>query len=435
MSTITAAITGWVRDPQRKLAWRVAMGIASLGVLVLFVAIGWLFVAGVGVWGVGSPVSWGIAISSFVWWIGIGHAGTLISAILLLCRQRWRNPINRFAEAMTLVAIVCAAMYPLLHLGRPEYFYWLIPYPSTYAYWPQFRSPLVWDMFAIGTYGVVSLAFWYLGLIPDLATMRDRATGRRARVWALLALGWRGSATQWFHHRQAYNLLAGLATALVVSVHSVVSFDFAVTLLPGWHSTVFPVYFVAGALYSGMTMLLILLIPLRAWFGLHDFVRPRHIELCARLVLVAGLFTAYGYFAEQLFGWYAGDLSSVALVRSHSFGHSAPLYWTVIALNVGLLQLLWVARVRRNTWALFSIAVGINVGMWLERYLIVIDSLERGFLPSGWGEYTATIWDWATLLGSFGLFAAFMLLFIRFVPMISMTEMRELLVEDDGDAG
>jgi Ni/Fe-hydrogenase subunit HybB-like protein len=431
MTSITAAVADRVADPRRTTSWRIAASVAALGVLILLTAITWLFWQGVGVWGVNSPTGWGIAIASFVWWVGIGHAGTLISAILLLCQQRWRNSINRFAEAMTLFAIVCAAMYPLLHLGRPEFFYWLLPYPSTYGYWPQFRSPLVWDIFAIGTYGIVSLVFWYLGLVPDLATMRDRASGWHARVWAFFALGWRGSSTQWVRHRRAYRLLAGLATALVVSVHTVVSFDFAVSQLPGWHSTVFPPYFVAGALYSGLAMVLTLVIPLRAWFDLGDFVTKRHVEMCAKLALASGLVTSYGYFAELFFGWYGGEPSDLTQIHEHLVGFSAPLYWTVIGLNVGLLQLLWFRRVRGCAPVLFVISIGINVGMWLERYLIVITSLERDFLPSSWGHYTPTYVDWATLGGSFGLFLFLLLVFIRFVPMISMSEMRELAIEPE----
>jgi molybdopterin-containing oxidoreductase family membrane subunit len=410
------------------------MLVAGLGAAVLIVAITWLFVVGVGVWGVNSPVGWGVAIASFVWWIGIGHAGTLISAILLLCHQPWRNSINRLAEAMTLFAIVCAGMYPILHLGRPQFFYWLVPYPATYDYWPQFRSLLVWDLFAVGTYATVSLVFWYLGLIPDLATMRDRATGWRAKAWAVFALGWRGSARHWARYRRCYMLLAGLATPLVVSVHTVVAFDFAVTQLPGWHSTVFPVYFVAGALYCGLAMVLTLVIPVRAWFRLHDLITRTQLEQLAKLMLAAGMFTAYGYFAELFFGWYSGEPSHLAQLRDNLAGPFAPLYWTVIALNVGVLQLVWFPQVRRHAVVLLVISILINVGMWLERYLIVITSLERdNFLPSSWGPYTATIWDWLTLLGSFGLFVALLLVFLRVVPMISMSEMRELELEPGED--
>ncbi len=427
MTSITEAVAGRVGGRELR-SWRfgLALALALAGAALLTLAITWLFVVGVGIWGVNSPADWGIAIATFVWWIGIGHAGTLISAILLLCRQRWRNSINRFAEAMTLFAIVCAAMYPILHLGRPKFFYWLIPYPSTYGYWPQFRSPLVWDLFAIGTYGTVSLLFWYLGLVPDLATMRDRARGWRARAWAVFALGWQGSAGQWARQRSSYLLLAGLATPLVVSVHTVVSFDFAVAQVPGWHNTVFPPYFVAGAIYSGFAMVLTLVIPVRAWLGLRDFISDHHIDQCAKLMLAAGLFTSYGYFAELFFGWYSGDAGHLQDIAEHLYGSTAPLYWTVIAINVGLLQLLWFRRVRASSITLFVLAIMINVGMWLERYLIVITSLEREFLPSSWGDYQATFWDWATLAGSLGQFATLMLLFIRFVPVISMAEMREL---------
>jgi Ni/Fe-hydrogenase subunit HybB-like protein len=430
MTSITDAIAGRVGGPEvRSPRFWTPLVIGLLLVGLLTVSITWLFTFGVGIWGVHSPVSWGIAITTFVWWIGIGHAGTLISAVLLLAKQRWRNSINRFAEAMTLFAIVCAAMYPILHLGRPQFFYWLIPYPSTFGMWPQFRSPLVWDVFAISTYGLTSLLFWYLGLIPDLATMRDRSRGRRARLWGIFALGWRGAADQWARYRTTYLLFAGIATPLVVSVHTVVSFDFAVSQVPGWHATVFPPYFVAGAIFSGFAMVLTLVIPVRAWFRLHDFVTDRHIDQCAKLMLASGLFTAYGYITELFFGWYGGQTAHLAQIRSHLSGHTAPLYWTLIALNVGVPQLLWFRRIRSHTIVLFVISIAINVGMWLERFLIVITSLEREYLPSLWREYHPTFWDWSTMIGTLGLFLTLMLLFIRFIPMISMTEMRELLPE------
>jgi len=438
MEQITETVAARVGDPQRTRSWRIATALALLATGTFAVAVVWLFVAGVGIWAVNSPVGWGVAIASFVWWIGIGHAGTLISAVLLLCRQPWRDSINRMAEAMTLVAILCAGIYPILHLGRPQFFYWLVPYPAVSGYWPQFRSPLVWDLFAIATYGLVSLVFWYLGLVPDLATMRDRAQGWRARAWGVFALGWRGSSRQWTHHRRCYLLLAGLATPLVVSVHTVVSFDFAVTQLPGWHSTVFPIYFVAGALYSGLAMVLTLVIPVRAWFGLRELIDDGQLERLAKLMLAAGLFTSYGYFAELFFAWYAGEPSHLAQIREHLVGEFAPLYWTVIALNVGVLQLLWSRRVRQTPLALVAISILVNLGMWLERYLIVITSLERDdFMPSSWAGYTASVWDWLTLFGSFGVFALAMLLLLRYLPMISMAEVREraLASREEGDDG
>nr|WP_263429271.1 NrfD/PsrC family molybdoenzyme membrane anchor subunit [Nannocystis pusilla] len=370
---------------------------------------------------------WGIAITNFVWWVGIAHAGTLISAILLLANQAWRRSINRFAEAMTLFAVACAAMFPLLHLGRPEFFYWLFPYPNTYGYWPQFLSPLAWDFFAVATYGTVSLVFWYIGLVPDLGTMRDRSTGLRARVYGVFALGWRGSARHWERHQTAYLMLAGLATTLVVSVHTIVSFDFAVAQLPGWHTTVFPPYFVAGAIFSGFAMVLTFLIPVRAWLGLKDFVTIRHLDHCAKLMLTAGLVVAYGYLAELFFGWYSGDPHERSLIASHLHGRSAPLFWTIIALNVVLPQSLWWRRARRHIAWLFVLSIAINLGMWLERWLIVISSLEHGLLPTTGGAYFPTFWDWLTLAGTLGFFAFFMLLFIRYVPVIAMSELRELV--------
>ena len=432
LASINTTIAGAVMSPAHRRTWALAALVAALGAGVLVVAVAALFLRGVGIWGVNVPVAWGLAIVSFVWWVGIAHAGTLISAVLLLARQPWRRSINRFAEAMTLVAIACAGMYPILHLGRPEFFYWLVPYPNTYGYWPQFLSPLVWDLFAIASYGALSLAFWYVGLIPDLATMRDRSSGRRARVYGFFALGWRGSARHWARHQCAYLLLAGLATALVVSVHTIVSFDFAVTQLPGWHRTVFPPYFVAGAIFSGVTMVLLLLIPIRAWFGLGALITARHLDACARLMLAAGLFVGYGYAAELFFGWYSGDPHERALVASHLHGGSAPLFWTIIAVNVGAIQTLWWRGARRSLPWLLALSLLVAVGMWLERYLIVVGALERGFLPTTRGEYVATAWDWATLLGTLGFFALVMLLFIRFVPMLAMAELRAQRTEEAG---
>jgi molybdopterin-containing oxidoreductase family membrane subunit len=427
LASLTDTIAGKVCSRPHRRAWLLALACAGLGVGALMFGIYMLFTRYVGIWGVNIPVAWGIAIASFVWWIGIGHAGTLISAILLLANQPWRRAINRFAETMTLFAVACAGMYPILHLGRPEFFYWIVPYPNTYGTWPQFISPLVWDVFAIGTYLTLSVVFWYVGLVPDLATMRDRSTGLRARVYGVFALGWRGSARHWERHQRAYLLLAGLATPLVVSVHTVVSFDFAVTQLPGWHLTVFPPYFVAGAIFSGFAMVLTLLIPTRAWLGLQDFITLRHLDACAKLTLTTALIVAYGYAAELFFGWYSGDPHERSLVASHLHGRSAPLFWTIIALNVGAAQALWLPRVRRSARALFALSIAFNVGMWLERYLIVIGSLEHGFLPTTHGDYTATVWDWLIFAGTLGFFGFFMLLFIRFLPALAISELRELV--------
>ena len=410
--------------------WYVGFGIAFLLVMVLFAAVTWLLVEGIGIWGVNVPVAWGFAIVNFVWWIGIGHAGTLISAILLLLRQQWRTSINRFAEAMTLFAVACAALFPILHLGRPWFFFWLIPYPSVTGMWPQFRSPLVWDFFAITTYGTVSLLFWYIGMIPDLATLRDRATRPLAQIfYGLLSMGWRGDARHWARFERAYFLLAALATPLVVSVHTVVSLDFAVSIVPGWHSTIFPPYFVAGALYSGFAMVLTIAIPLRKFYHLEDFVTMRHINNMAKLMLASGLVVAYGYVMEIFMAWYSGGVFEEYAMWNRAFGTYAPWFWALLAFNIVLPQLLWFRRVRASVRLLFVISIIINTGMWIERFVIVVQSLSRDFMPSAWGLYSPTVWDIATLVGSIGLFFALMFLFIRFLPMISISEMRELLVE------
>ncbi|HEY8375841.1 MAG TPA: NrfD/PsrC family molybdoenzyme membrane anchor subunit, partial [Nannocystis sp.] len=413
IASVNDAIAGKVMSRPHRRTWGIALLVAAIGVTMLVISVAVLFVQGIGVWGVDVPVAWGVAIVSFVWWVGIGHAGTLISAILLLAKQPWRQSINRFAEAMTLFAILCAAMYPLLHLGRPLFFYWLVPYPNTYGVWPQFLSPLVWDFFAIFTYFTVSVVFWYIGLIPDLATMRDRSTGRRARIYGVLALGWRGAARHWERYQTAYLLLAGLATTLVVSVHTIVSFDFAVSQLPGWHLTMFPPYFVAGAIFSGFAMVLTLIIPVRAWLGFKDFVTDDHLDACAKLMLTSGLIVGYGYAAELFFGWHSGDPQDRSLIESHLRGHSAPLFWTIIALNVAAIQTLWFRTARRSVAWLFVLSILVNVGMWLERYLIVISTLEHGMLlPTTEGHYVPTVWDWGTFIGTLGFFSFFMLLFL-----------------------
>jgi len=410
--------------------WFAAFGAAFLLVMLLLGTIGYLFLKGVGIYGVNIPVGWGWDITNFVWWIGIGHAGTLISAILLLLRQDWRNSINRFAEAMTLFAVACAAIYPVAHLGRPWVLYWLLPYPSTMGVWPQFRSPLVWDVFAVSTYATISLLFWFVGLIPDLATLRDRAKSRLAQmVYGILAMGWRGSARHWHNYESAYLMLAGLATPLVVSVHSVVSFDFAVGVVPGWHSTIFPPYFVAGAIFSGFAMVLTLAIPLRALFGLEDFITDRHLQNMAKVMLATGLIVAYGYLIEIFMAWYGDNRYDMYMSVNRMLGPYAFQFWSLIACNVIAPQVLWIKRVRRSPAFLFVIAIVVNVGMWLERYVIIVTSLHRDFLPSSWGMYSGTIWDYSTFLGTIGLFLALMFLFIRFLPMISIFEMRAILPE------
>jgi Ni/Fe-hydrogenase subunit HybB-like protein len=428
--TLGDKIGASVLAPRAPIGWYVGTALTALLVLMFLVAVSYLFAVGVGIWGVNVPVAWGMAIGNFVWWIGIGHAGTLISAILLLLRQQWRTSINRFAEAMTLFAVICAGLFPILHLGRPWFFYWLAPYPSTMGVWPQFRSPLIWDFFAVGTYLTVSLLFWYLGLVPDLASLRDRARRRRTRIiFGVLALGWRGAARHWQRYEQTYYLLAALATPLVVSVHSVVSFDFAVANVPGWHSTIFPPYFVAGALFSGFAMVLTIAIPLRVAYQLQDFITERHIDLLAKMMLAAGLVVAYSYLMELFISWYSANQYEQYVILNRMFGPYWPLYWIYMACNVLAIQLIWFRAVRRTHMLLWVIALLVNAGMWTERFVIVVTSLHRDFLPSSWGIYTPTIWDWATLLGTLGLFSFLLFLFIRGLPMISVHEMRRLLTE------
>ena len=428
--TITDKISSIVLTRPTSNGWFIGFGIAFLLTMVMLYAIGYLFLKGVGIWGITVPGAWGFAIVNFVWWIGIGHAGTLISAILLLLRQSWRNSINRFAEAMTLFAVACAGMFPLLHMGRPWLFYWLFPYPNTMQYWPQFRSPLVWDVFAVSTYFTVSLMFWFIGLIPDLATLRDRSDNRLAKmIYGMLALGWRGSARHWHRYETAYLLLAGLATPLVLSVHTVVSFDFAIAIVPGWHTTIFPPYFVAGAIYSGFAMVLMLAIPIRKIYGLEDFITERHLENSAMVMLATGLIVAYGYGIEAFMGWYSGNRYDAYTLWNRLHGPYHFWYWMLLTCNIFIPQLLWIRKMRTKPIWLFMISAVVLTGMWLERFIIVVVSLSRDFLTSSWGMYYPTRWDWAVFVGTIGFFIACMFLFLRILPMISIFEMRTLLPE------
>ncbi|MFN2387576.1 MAG: NrfD/PsrC family molybdoenzyme membrane anchor subunit [Thermoanaerobaculia bacterium] len=428
--SVTDKISSIVLARRPPLFWVAGAGISFLLVMGLLVTITLLVFRGVGIWGVNVPVGWGFDILNFVWWIGIGHAGTLISAILLLLRQQWRTSINRFAEAMTLFAVACALLYPTFHTGRPWLDYWMIPYPNTMGMWPQFRSPLIWDVFAVTTYGTVSLLFWFVGLLPDLATLRDRSRSHFAKVvYGMLAMGWRGSALHWHRYETAYLLLAGLATPLVVSVHTVVSFDFAVGIVPGWHATIFPPYFVAGAIYAGFAMVMTLAIPLRVVYGLQDFITMRHLQNMAKIVLATGLIVAYGYLMEAFTAWYSGNPYEEYMLLNRLRGPYAPMYWALLLCNVLTPQLLWFRKVRSSVWALFAIAMVVSVGMWLERYVIIVVSLHRDFLPSSWGMYSGTAFDWSFFIGSIGLFLGLMFLFIRFLPMISIFEMRTILPE------
>jgi molybdopterin-containing oxidoreductase family membrane subunit len=415
--------------------WILGFAGAFALVMMLLYSVTYLFAVGVGIWGITIPIGWGFAIINFVWWIGIGHAGTLISAILLLLRQQWRTSINRFAEAMTLFAVACAGVFPLIHMGRPWLAYWLFPYPDTMKMWPNFRSPLVWDAFAVSTYATVSALFWYIGLLPDLATLRDRSKKRPAKIiYGLLAMGWRGSATHWYRHETASLLLAGLATPLVLSVHTIVSFDFAYGIVPGWHATIFPPYFVAGAIYAGFAMVLTLTIPVRKIFGLEDFITMKHLDNMGKVLLATGLIVGYGYMMEAFSAFYSGNTYERYMIMNRMGGPYAAFYWCLVACNIVTPQFLWSRKVRSNVVALFAIAMVVNVGMWLERFVIVVTSLSRDFMPSAWGMYYPTRWDIMTFFGTIGLFLALLFLFIRFLPLISIFEMRALVTEEEKKA-
>ena len=429
-TSVTDKISAIVLTRPTSLGWVAGFALAFTVVMVLTVSIAWLIIKGVGIWGINIPVGWGFAIVNFVWWIGIGHAGTLISAILFLLNQQWRTSINRFAEAMTLFAVACAGIFPLIHTGRPWMAYYMFPYPSTMGLWPQFRSPLIWDVFAVSTYGTVSLMFWFVGLIPDLATLRDRAVTKPMQiVYGMLAMGWRGSTRHWHRYQSAYLLLAGLATPLVLSVHTVVSFDFAIAIVPGWHTTIFPPYFVAGAIYSGFAMVLTIAIPLRKAYDLEDFITMHHLENMAMVMLATGLIVAYGYFFEFFMSIYSGNKFDLYLTQMRFHGPYSHFYYMLILCNVLTPQLLWFRKVRTNVAALFVMSLVVNLGMWLERFVIVVISLTRDFMPSAWGRYSATVWDYATFAGTIGLFTMLLFLFVRVLPAISIAEMRELVHE------
>jgi Ni/Fe-hydrogenase subunit HybB-like protein len=429
-ASVTDKIAAVVLTRPPTLGWILGFSVSFSLVMVLFVSIAWLFTKGVGIWGINIPIGWGFAIVNFVWWIGIGHAGTLISAILFLLNQKWRTSINRFSEAMTLFAVACAGTFPLIHMGRPWMAYYTIPYPSTMGIWPQFRSPLIWDVFAVSTYGTVSLMFWFVGLLPDLATLRDRAKNRVQQViYGILSMGWRGSAHHWHRYQSAYLLLAGLATPLVLSVHTVVSFDFAIAIVPGWHTTIFPPYFVAGAIYSGFAMVLTLAIPLRKAYGLEGFITMRHLDNMAKVMLATGLIVAYGYAIEFFMAFYSGNKFDVFLAEQRLHGPYSHFYFALILCNIITPQLLWFEKVRRNVAALFVMSLVVNAGMWLERFVIVVISLTRDFMPSAWGRYSPTFWDYSTFVGTIGLFVMLIFLFVRALPAIAIAEMRELVAE------
>jgi Ni/Fe-hydrogenase subunit HybB-like protein len=427
--TLTDKISDKTLKKTTPFGWFVGFGIGFVILQVLMLTITYLVFTGIGIWGNNVPVGWAFDIINFVWWIGIGHAGTLISAILLLLNQKWRTSINRFAEAMTLFAVACAGLFPLLHTGRPWLAYWLFPIPNTMGMWPQFRSPLMWDVFAVSTYATVSALFWYVGLIPDLATLRDRAKNKYFRiVYGLLSWGWRGSARHWHRYEIAYLLLAGLSTPLVLSVHSIVSFDFSVAQLPGWHATIFPPYFVAGAIFAGFAMVLILMIPLRVWFNMKDMITDTHLILMGKVMLATGMIVVYGYAMEAFFGWYSGAEFEYFMIKNRIWtGPYWWSYWLLIFCNGVSIQFLWFKRFRESAFWLFIISLVVSVGMWLERFVIIVTSLHRDFLPSSWAMYSPRPWDWSMFIGTIGLFITLIFLFVRFLPVISIFEVRTLL--------
>jgi molybdopterin-containing oxidoreductase family membrane subunit len=433
-TSVTDNITSIVLTEPSPWSWWIGLALSgSLLALFLYATV-YLIATGIGIWGTNIPAGWAFPITNFVWWVGIGHAGTLISAFLLLAKQDWRTSINRFAEAMTIFAVMCAGMFPLLHLGRPWLFYWLAPYPNTMLLWPQFRSPLIWDFFAVLTYFTVSLLFWYAGLIPDLASLRDRAGTWGGRVaYGILAMGWRGSSKHWQRYHTMYLLLAGLAAPLVISVHSIVSTDFAMAIVPGWHSTVFPPYFVAGAILSGFAMVITLAIPLRWMYGLHDYVKIAHLSNSAKLMLVTGTIVGYAYAMEAFMAYYGDNPYERYLAGNRVFGSYNWAYFTILIANALVPQLYWFRAVRENVWALFFTALVIQYGMWLERFVIIVPSLHRDYLPSAWHMYYPTFWDFAHLFGSIGFFFFAFLLFLRFLPMISIFELREMVHDTSKD--
>ena len=430
-ASISELVSGIVERRTPRWWWPAFVVSASLCLVCVAMAT-YLIATGIGVWGLNEPVGWAFDITNFVFWVGIGHAGTLISAILFLLRQKWRTSINRSAEAMTLIAVACAGLFPAIHIGRIWTFWFMIPAPNANAIWPNFRSPLLWDFAAVTTYGTVSLLFWYTGLIPDLATLRDRATGRTGQwIYGLLSLGWRGSARHWRHYEIAYLLLAGLATPLVVSVHTIVSTDFAVSLLPGWHSTIFPPYFVAGAIFSGFAMVITLLVPARELFGLKDLITLTHLENMAKVLLATGVLVGYAYGIEAYTAWYSGSPHERFQAMNRAFGPYGWAYWLTVACNVVIPQVLWFQGIRRAPWILFVLSILVNVGMWFERFVIIVTSLHRDFLPSSWGMFYPTWVDLLQLMGSFGLFLTLFLLFVRFLPMVAMSEVKGVLPEAD----
>ena len=430
-ATVTEKICKIVEIKTKPIWYIALLGVGSL-LAIMLGSIGYLIFEGIGIWGLNNPVGWGWAIVNFVFWVGIGHAGTLISAILFLLRQRWRTSINRFAEGMTLMAVICALIFPGIHVGRIWVAYWMFPYVNQMSIWPNFRSPLLWDVFAVSTYFTASLLFWYTGLIPDLATLRDRATNKIKKIiFGILSVGWRGGNRQWKHYELAYLILAGISTPLVLSVHSVVSTDFAVSILPGWHTTIFPPYFVAGAIFSGFAMVMTLSIIARKIFGLEEFITVRHLERMNKIMLLTGMMVGYAYSIEFFIAWYSGNPYEQFVFINRATGPYAWAYWTMITCNVLVPQIFWFKKLRNLVPVMFAASILINVGMWFERFVIVVSSLAQDFLPANWDYYMPSIWDILTFVGSFGLFFTLFLLFIRFLPIIAMSEVKGVLPQAD----
>lgn len=433
-ATVTDKISSAVLTSRTPRNWWIGFGLAFLMVMVFLAAITQLIFVGVGAWGINIPVAWGLAIINMIWWAGIAHAGTLISALLLILRQDWRVSISRMTEAMTLFAAGNAALFPLLHLGRPWVFYYIFPYPNTMGLWPQFRSPLVWDVFAVLAHTVLPFFFFYMALIPDLASLRDKAQTRtRHRLFTLLALGWRGSARHWYNYQSAYFLIAALVIPLVVSLHSIISLTLAASIVPGWHITLFPPYFVAGAVFSGFAMITTIAIFLRAFYKLEDFITLHHLDNMAKVMLGAGLLIAYSYLMEHFMAWYSGNEYELSVFVDRFTGMYGPALWVFIGFCLFTPQFLWFRRVRLNIPLLFVISILANIGMWLHRFLVVVTSLHHDFLPSAWRVYAPRAGDWALFAGTIGLFIALLFLFIRFLPVISIFEMKELVAEKKGD--
>lgn len=430
-ASISDLISGVTLSKPPKL-WYLASAVANLLLIMLLCAVGYLLWMGLGIWGLNNPAGWGWAIVNFVWWVGIGHAGTLISAILYLFRQGWRTAINRFAEAMTIFAVMCAGLFPAIHVGRIWFIYWVFPVPNQMGAWPNFNSPLLWDVFAVSTYLTVSIIFWYVGLIPDLATIRDKVKGKwKKMAYAIPALGWTGSFRDWWHYEKAYMILAGIATPLVLSVHTVVSFDFAVSMIPGWHSTIFPPYFVAGAIYSGFAMVLTLMLIARKIYGMEEIMNVDIMEKMNIVMMACGNCVAFAYLMEGFIAWYSGYIYEQAIFWLYVVGPYAWGFWLLFFCNVVTPQFLWFKSVRRSVTFTFIISIFVNIGMWFERFMIAVASLSTDFLPSAWDYYSPTFWDIITYVGTFGLFFTLFLLFLRFLPMISITEVKGELPQAD----